>query len=161
VSLIGTNFDDLAMTPGDEKGAEPVTTAAHVLSAILNGRKSVEVGDYSGACAWLRKAEERLGWLGEPIGEVVIGEGDTKGWTVVKWRADVPPIAVGTKLYTHPPRGPDSAREAQDAARFQYLQNCPPIEAQAYFWNYGSRTERRKAIDAALAALTGGKADER
>jgi hypothetical protein len=64
-------------------------------------------------------------------------------------------------LYTHPPRGPDSAREAQDAARFQYLQNCPPIEAQAYFWSYGSRTERRKAIDAALAALTGGIANGR
>ena len=40
----------------------------------------------------------------EPIGEVVIGEeGMVKGWTVVRWRADLPPIAPGTKLYTTPP----------------------------------------------------------
>ncbi len=39
----------------------------------------------------------------EPVGEVVIGEeGMTKGWTVIKWRADLPPIAVGTKLYAEP-----------------------------------------------------------
>lgn len=37
------------------------------------------------------------------IGEVVVGEdGFTKGWTVVRWRADLPPIPVGTKLYTTP-----------------------------------------------------------
>lgn len=40
----------------------------------------------------------------EPIGEVVIGEdGTVKGWTVVRWRKDLPPIAVGTKLYAAPP----------------------------------------------------------
>ena len=39
----------------------------------------------------------------EPVGEVVIGEsGFTKGWTVVQWREDLPPIATGTKLYTAP-----------------------------------------------------------
>lgn len=39
----------------------------------------------------------------ESVGEVVIGEeGMTKGWTVIKWRADLPPIAVGTKLYAEP-----------------------------------------------------------
>ena len=27
----------------------------------------------------------------------------TKGWTVIRWRADLPPVAVGTKLYTAPP----------------------------------------------------------
>lgn len=36
------------------------------------------------------------------IGEVVIGEGDTSGWTVVKWRKDFKPI-VGTKLYLAAP----------------------------------------------------------
>lgn len=41
----------------------------------------------------------------EPVGEVVIGEeGMTKGWTVIKWRADLPPIAVGTKLYAECPQ---------------------------------------------------------
>ena len=40
----------------------------------------------------------------EPIGEVVIGEeGTTKGWTVIRWRADLPPVAVGTKLYAEAP----------------------------------------------------------
>lgn len=35
------------------------------------------------------------------VGDVVIGEdGMTKGWTVVRWRKDLPPIATGTKLYT-------------------------------------------------------------
>lgn len=44
----------------------------------------------------------------EPIGEVVIGEeGVAKGWTVVKWRADLPPIAVGTKLYAAPMAPPE------------------------------------------------------
>lgn len=39
----------------------------------------------------------------EHIGEVVVGEnGFTKGWTVVRWREDLPPIPVGTKLYTTP-----------------------------------------------------------
>lgn len=37
----------------------------------------------------------------EQLGEVVVGEeGFTKGWTVVRWKADLPPIAVGTKLYS-------------------------------------------------------------
>lgn len=39
---------------------------------------------------------------------------------------------------------------AKDAERFLYLQNLPVVEAQAYFWNYGSRTERAKAIDKAM-----------
>ena len=34
----------------------------------------------------------------QPIGEVVIGEGDTGGWTVVRWREACPP--VGTVIYT-------------------------------------------------------------
>lgn len=34
------------------------------------------------------------------VGEVVIGEeGMTKGWTVIRWRADLPLVPVGTKLY--------------------------------------------------------------
>ena len=34
----------------------------------------------------------------DPVGEVVIGEGDTGGWTVVRWHESCPP--VGTVLYT-------------------------------------------------------------
>jgi hypothetical protein len=43
-------------------------------------------------------------------------------------------------------------KQVKDAERFQYLQNCDPVEAQAFFWNYSSRTERAKAIDVARAA---------
>jgi hypothetical protein len=39
-----------------------------------------------------------------------------------------------------------------DAACFRFLQDLPVVEAQAYFWGYGSRTERRKAILAAMRA---------
>lgn len=50
------------------------------------------------AAAYLRACADAA-----PIGEVVIGEeGTTKGWTVIRWRADLPPIAVGTKLYAAP-----------------------------------------------------------
>lgn len=42
----------------------------------------------------------------EHIGEIVVGEeGFTKGWTVVRWRKDLPPIPVGTKLYMGPVTG--------------------------------------------------------
>lgn len=41
----------------------------------------------------------------------------------------------------------------KDALRFRFLQNLPVVEAQAFFWNYGSRTERAKAIDKAMHAL--------
>ena len=34
-----------------------------------------------------------------------------------------------------------------DAGRFQYLQNLPAKEAQAFFWNWSSRKDRAKAID--------------
>ncbi|MGI9142244.1 MAG: hypothetical protein ACR2IJ_03535 [Fluviibacter sp.] len=37
-----------------------------------------------------------------------------------------------------------------DAARFEYLQNIPVIEAQSFFWNYSSRKRRAKAIDDAM-----------
>lgn len=40
----------------------------------------------------------------------------------------------------------------KDAARFRHLQNIDPKNAQAFFWTYSSRTERRKAIDADMAA---------
>ena len=59
----------------------------------------------------------------EPIGEVVVGdEGVVKGWTVVKWRADLPPIAVGTKLYAAPVALPEQQAgitidQAQQIAR--------------------------------------------
>lgn len=53
----------------------------------------------------------------EPIGEVVIGEGDTGGWTVVRWRGDYKAI-VGTKLYASPPAGElASPTEFEKAAR--------------------------------------------
>lgn len=51
---------------------------------------------------------------------------------------------------------PDHDRK--DAERFRFLQNLPVVEAQAYFWNYGSRTERAKAIDIAMRAISNGKA---
>lgn len=37
----------------------------------------------------------------------------------------------------------------RDAARFVWCQNHPK-EAQAMFWNYSSRKDRAKAIDAAI-----------
>lgn len=39
----------------------------------------------------------------------------------------------------------------KDAARFDYLQNAPVVEAQAFFWNYASRKQRAEAIDEAIA----------
>lgn len=66
----------------------------------------------------------------EPIGEVVIGEdGFTKGWTVVKWRADVPPIAAGTKLYATPQqRKPLTFTEVCELMPpdFQWGDKCTP-----------------------------------
>jgi hypothetical protein len=56
------------------------------------------------------------------------------------------------------------ARLRDDALCFRFLQDLPVVAAQAYFWNYSSRRERRKVIlAAARAALTapttaGGKA---
>ena len=38
----------------------------------------------------------------------------------------------------------------KDAARFQYLQNIPVKDAQAFFWNYASRKQRAAAIDSAM-----------
>lgn len=53
---------------------------------------------------------ERVPERQEPIGEVIIGEeGFTKGWTVIKWRADLPPIPVGMKLYAAPQPAPEPA----------------------------------------------------
>lgn len=39
----------------------------------------------------------------------------------------------------------------KDAERFEALQNMPIEQAQAFFWNFSSRTERAKAIDDAIA----------
>jgi hypothetical protein len=39
----------------------------------------------------------------------------------------------------------------RDAARFQFLQNLPAVEAQVFFWNYTSRKQRAEAIDKAMA----------
>jgi hypothetical protein len=33
-----------------------------------------------------------------------------------------------------------------DESLFQWLLRLPAVKAQAYFWNYSSRTERRKAM---------------
>lgn len=38
----------------------------------------------------------------------------------------------------------------RDAMRFRYLQNIEPLKAQAFFWNYTSRRQRKKAIDQAM-----------
>jgi len=38
----------------------------------------------------------------------------------------------------------------KDAARFQFLQNINPKDAQAFFWNFTSRHERAQAIDRAM-----------
>ena len=42
------------------------------------------------------------------------------------------------------------SNDARDAARFRYLQNAMPLEAQAFFWLYESRKQREKAIDEAI-----------
>ena len=42
------------------------------------------------------------------------------------------------------------AASEKDAKRFNGLQNMPPIEAQAFFWNFQSRKQRAAAIDAAI-----------
>lgn len=36
--------------------------------------------------------------------------------------------------------------QPRDAKAFDILQNMPPEVAQAFFWNFKSRTERREAI---------------
>jgi hypothetical protein len=48
---------------------------------------------------------------------------------------------------------PDSERSANDAARafddadlLAWLLRLPAVKGQAYFWNYSSRTERKKAM---------------
>lgn len=41
--------------------------------------------------------------------------------------------------------------DARDAGRFRHLQDLPFVDAQAFFWNYESRKQRAKAIDAAIA----------
>jgi multidrug resistance efflux pump len=43
------------------------------------------------------------------------------------------------------------AEAEKDAKRFNKLQNMDPKKAQAFFWNYLSRKQRAKAIDAAIA----------
>lgn len=48
----------------------------------------------------------------------------------------------------------------RDAARFKHLQDLPAKEAQAYFWTYSSRTERKKAIDAAMLAARPAQAED-
>lgn len=44
--------------------------------------------------------------------------------------------------------------DAEDANMFRWLMTLPPIKAQAYFWNYSSRTERRKAMRRDYIAAT-------
>lgn len=39
-----------------------------------------------------------------------------------------------------------SGREVTDAELFAWLLRLPAVKAQAYFWNYSSRTERKKAM---------------
>lgn len=50
--------------------------------------------------------------------------------------------------------------QERDARRFDYLQNCDPIAAQAFFFNYSSRKQRGKAIDEAIRALADEPAKE-
>ena len=44
------------------------------------------------------------------------------------------------------------ARDSQDAARYRWLRELDPKDAQAFFWNYTSRKQRDAAIDAAIDA---------
>lgn len=67
--------------------------------------------------------------------------------------------ACGIPTFHGPTFGPSAEEVAalrKDAARFRFLQNLPVVQAQAFFWNYGSRTERAKAIDKAMHALIEG-----
>lgn len=46
----------------------------------------------------------------------------------------------------------DLLREArEDADRYRFLTNLPKVQAQAFFWNWDSRKDRAKSIDAARA----------
>jgi len=56
-------------------------------------------------------------------------------------------------MSAHPDVAEKLEQAARDAERFQYLQNCGHVKAQAYFWNYESRKQRAKAIDDDIAAL--------
>lgn len=49
------------------------------------------------------------------------------------------------------------AAAEKDAERFEALQNMPIEQAQAFFWNFSSRTERAKAIDSAIAEYKKGE----
>lgn len=46
----------------------------------------------------------------------------------------------------------NECNQKKDADRFRFLQNIPAEQAQAFFWNYQSRYQRAKAIDAAMLA---------
>jgi hypothetical protein len=120
------------MTPGDEKGAEPA--------------ESQREHD-------IRMAVAALANLAYQHGREMLHPWPL-GWQIYEER--IVDLAASA-----PPRGPDSAREAQDAMCFRFLQDLPVVAAQAYFWNYGSRRERRKAIlDSARAALASLKGTE-
>lgn len=45
------------------------------------------------------------------------------------------------------PEANELAKMAGNSRRFEFLQNLPVVQAQAYFWNYSSRKQRAQAID--------------
>ena len=50
--------------------------------------------------------------------------------------------------------------ESSDAKIFAWLMSLSPVQAQAYFWNYSSRKERKKAMkkDMQKSAMTDAQA---
>jgi len=71
-----------------------------------------------------------------------VNDDDAKGYLWNQWAAATHDLAAAN----------ERLREAEkDAQRFQYLQNLPKADAQAFFWNFDSRKQRAAAIDAALA----------
>lgn len=72
------------------------------------------------------------------------------------WRCDLVSDQISvermTEIVTFALRAAGDGREAKDAARFRALQDMPPAQAQAFFWNYASRKQRAAAIDTAMGA---------
>lgn len=90
------------------------------------------------------RVEELMKWKGEVIDRLIAKR-------IVKPEHDNSP-----KLAVHALLGAAANARAEanekDARRFRHLQSIDFVKAQQFFWNFSSRLDRAKAIDAAIAA---------
>jgi hypothetical protein len=127
------------MTPV-EKGWQDISSAPRDGTDILVCYQNCDSWFYHKAF-WMEGDEveiDEIGWWSYLLSEVTRTKLDGP-FEPTHWRPDIPAP------------GAECTDTERDAARFQYLQNCDPVVAQAYFWRYSSRRERRKAIDVAMS----------